>query len=79
MYEAEFYNETCPHCEHENELVDVPKDVFKIKCKHCGQEIMLCSKCYLIDGMCDWRKTETGGKCFRGETIFYEKEEHTEK
>ena len=72
MYESEFYNETCPHCENENELFDVPKDVFKIKCKHCGQEIMLCDKCYLIDEKCDWRKTKTGGKCFRGETVFRE-------
>ena len=55
--------ETCPHCGEENEFESVPENVFKARCKHCGEEIMLCGKCYELDGQCDWR-----GKCFRGET-----------
>lgn len=61
--------ECCPHCEEENEFENVPENVFKVKCKHCGEEMMLCAKCYELGGHCDWVKTETGGKCFRGKTI----------
>lgn len=60
--------EVCPHCNKENEFESVPENVFKAKCKHCGEEIMLCNKCYELDGQCDWAQTTTGGKCFRGET-----------
>ena len=60
--------ETCQHCENENAFQDVPSDVFKVKCVKCGREMMLCNKCYELNGICDWHKTPTGGKCYRGET-----------
>lgn len=63
--------EICPHCECENEFENIDDSVFKAKCKHCGQEIMLCNKCYgLNGGICDWKATPTGGKCYRGCTKF---------
>lgn len=66
MTNCEF--EVCPHCESENEYDSVPENEFKVRCKSCGREIMLCNKCYEQKGICDWHKTPAGGKCFRGET-----------
>lgn len=41
--------EYCPYCEYENEY-DVDKDTWKIKCKGCGKTIVLCDKCYTMNG-----------------------------
>lgn len=41
--------EYCPYCEYENEY-DVDKDTWKIKCKECGKTIVLCDKCYTMNG-----------------------------
>lgn len=66
--------EVCPHCMGENILLnyDVDKSGYMVKCNHCGREMMLCDECLHTDdnlqGKCDWRKTEIGGCCFRGET-----------
>lgn len=65
--------EVCPHCEKEN-IIEWNTDVmgYIIKCQHCGEEILLCDDCmhspdneYMY---CNWCRTATGGKCFRGET-----------
>lgn len=62
--------EICPHCECENEFENIEDSVFKTKCKHCGQEIMLCNKWYELNGICDWRQIANGGQCYRGCTKF---------
>lgn len=59
--------EVCPHCMGENILNwDIEKDGFQVKCKHCGQEMMLCDACTHSDDnekqICDWSE-EKG--CFR--------------
>ena len=66
--------EMCPHCETENvyPMLDVEEKGFVAVCKTCGKEIFLCDECmHSEDNLCmncDWRKTECGGKCFRGTT-----------
>lgn len=70
--------EVCPHCDSENiyPMWDVMTQGFVAVCQHCGEEIMLCDECMRCadelnnawGGHCDWRKTESGGKCFRGIT-----------
>ena len=49
--------EWCPHCEYENEY-NVDENTWKIKCKGCGKIIVLCDKCYTMNG--DYRNC---GKC----------------
>lgn len=67
--------EICPHCSKENifPMYDVEENEYVVKCKHCDAEILLCDECLHSDDntarMCDWCKTEQGGKCFRGCTI----------
>ena len=41
--------EWCPHCEYENEY-NVDENTWKIKCKGCGKTIVLCDKCYTMNG-----------------------------
>lgn len=64
--------EMCPHCMSENVFpdYDTKKDGYKVRCQHCGEEIMLCDECQHSDDYrpCDWRETSTGGKCYRGTT-----------
>lgn len=72
------FEETCPHCDAVNEIVnhDVEKDRWVVKCKECGEEIMLCNVCdaYLEDTprSCDWHEEIIDGVkcgvCFRGIT-----------
>lgn len=65
--------EVCPYCESENSYPnwDVEKQGFIVKCQECGKQIFLCDECLHADGNpggnCDWRETENGRKCFRGE------------
>lgn len=69
--------ELCPFCMEESTYPgwDVEKQGFVVKCKHCGIENMLCDECYQIaieneqPHVCDWKETETGGKCRREETF----------
>lgn len=69
--------ETCPHCDGENiyPMWDVNVKGYIAICEYCGKEHFLCDECiHAEDGLnenscaCDWRKTECGGKCFRGVT-----------
>lgn len=69
--------EICPDCGCENvyPMWDVNEKGFVAVCKYCGREIFLCDECiHAEDGLndnacsCNWRKTECGGKCFRGVT-----------
>lgn len=65
--------ELCPHCMEESIYPNWDKSQgYKARCTHCRAEIMLCGKCLHTEdnkwGRCDWRETETGGVCFRGET-----------
>ena len=41
--------EWCPHCESENEY-NVDENTWTIKCKDCGKTIVLCDKCYTMNG-----------------------------
>ena len=69
--------EICPHCDGENvyPMWDVNVKGFVAICEHCGKEIFLCDECIHHEDRlnahsmgCDWRKTDCGGKCFRGTT-----------
>lgn len=64
--------EMCPHCMEENVFTnyDVRKEGYKVRCRHCGNEIMLCDECrHNADyHQCDWHETYEGGACYRGET-----------
>lgn len=69
--------EMCPHCDNENvyPMWDVNVKGYVAVCEHCGKEIFLCDECIHAEDElnsncmgCDWRKTECGGKCFRGIT-----------
>ncbi len=74
--------EMCPHCETENVYpgYEVEKNGYKVICKNCGREIMLCNEClHDISGLrcCDWRRKiyyrgktqfQEIGICFRGIT-----------
>ena len=51
--------EICPYCDGENILQhDVEKDGYKVKCQHCGEEIMLCDACLNSEDnegqFCNW-------------------------
>ncbi|MGN1382124.1 MAG: hypothetical protein ACI4W2_04825 [Eubacterium sp.] len=78
--------EMCPYCMAENTYPDycAELDEYRVTCKRCGKEIMLCDEC-LHDinnprGMCDWHEktyyrgngAETIGICWRGITRNYE-------
>lgn len=71
--------EMCPHCMGENvfQNYDVEKSGYKVKCQHCGQEIMLCDECRNNADFkpCNWQSTATGGKCYRGTTKYIEVDE----
>ena len=41
--------EWCPHCEYENEY-NVDKNTWIVTCKQCGRPIVLCDKCYTMNG-----------------------------
>lgn len=66
--------EVCPHCDNENVYTDWDVEIkgYVAVCKHCGKEIMLCDECLNNEDNpsqnCDWRKTNCGGKCWRGIT-----------
>lgn len=68
--------EVCPHCNAENvyPMWDTEVNGFVASCKGCRAEILLCDECMHTiceDGEvhdCDWRQTECGGQCHRGET-----------
>ena len=66
--------EACPYCEAENVYPnwDIKTQGYVAVCKECRRQIMLCDECLHADdnlmGRCDWRETETGGRCFRGST-----------
>ena len=69
--------EVCPHCDSENVLQWNCEELgFVTRCKYCGEELMLCDECLHCDDNlgqnCDWRKTQTGGICFRGQTTYTE-------
>lgn len=79
LEEKHYYEaiEMCPHCGNESvyPMWDVNVKGYVAICNHCGKEIMLCDECIHAEDElnahcmgCDWRKTECGGKCFRGET-----------
>lgn len=62
--------EMCPHCETENVYpgYEVEKNGYKVICKNCGREIMLCDECLhdnILKGPCDWRSE----KYFNGSRI----------
>ena len=63
------YTETCPHCDAVNVFVNPIGYVQK--CRSCGKDIMLCSKCLDNEpsAICDWRKTANGGECWRSNTV----------
>lgn len=75
--------EICPFCDKENvyPMWDTEKQGFVVRCQHCGEEILLCDACLHTvceDGEhheCDWRLTDCGSKCHRGETK-WKKEKH---
>ena len=51
--------EVCPDCMGENIIEwDVEKDGYKVKCHHCGEEMMLCYSCLHSEDndcqFCDW-------------------------
>ena len=63
--------EICPYCMGENiQRYDVEKNGYKVKCQHCGKEIMLCDACLHSEDneeqFCDW--SECKG-CFRNKKI----------
>lgn len=68
--------EVCPYCDKENvfPMWNTEEQGFIATCQHCGEEILLCDACQHTvceDGEphnCDWRETDCGGKCHRGET-----------
>ncbi|MBQ6846386.1 MAG: hypothetical protein IJO61_04570 [Oscillospiraceae bacterium] len=68
--------EVCPYCDKENTfpMWNTEEQGFIATCQHCGEEIFLCDACQHTvceDGEphnCDWRETDCGGKCHRGET-----------
>lgn len=66
--------EMCPHCMGENVFKNysVQKNGYKVKCQHCGEEIMLCDECrHNADYKpCDWHETDNGGECYRGATKY---------
>lgn len=68
--------EICPHCMCENIFPNysVGVDGYKVKCQHCGEEIMLCDECLHSDDnphrKCDWHDTVYGGACYRGMTFY---------
>jgi Zn ribbon nucleic-acid-binding protein len=45
--DKDFYEgaELCPHCSHENNFVWIEGTSRVIKCKECGEEMLLCSLC----------------------------------
>lgn len=60
--------EVCSHCMGENTVPDwAPSDGYRVKCRHCGESILLCDECYhALDNpkhICDWDSTT--GRCFR--------------
>lgn len=61
--------EVCPACEAENTYPnhDVEKDGYKVRCKSCGREIMLCDECMHADNdrFCDWHEKDY----YRGDAI----------
>ena len=62
--------EVCPNCMGENIIQwDVEKDGYKVKCQHCGEEMMLCDACLHSedneDRFCDW--SESG--CWRDRMV----------
>ena len=69
--------EVCPYCGQENvyPMWNTAEQGFIATCQHCGEEIFLCDACQHTvceDGEChdcDWRYTECGSKCHRGEII----------
>lgn len=68
---GEVVAECCPHCDHENVLVNwnVKADGYEVVCEECGEKIMLCTECYYHDNNgdhCDW--TEESG-CFRKRSV----------
>lgn len=66
--------ECCPWCEGENVYKNwnVKRDGYVVTCQHCGKQIFLCDECLHAEDntqqKCDWKETDCGGKCFRGET-----------
>lgn len=67
--------EICSYCEKENifQNYDADQKGYKVRCQHCGKEIMLCDECLHAEdnkGMkCDWHPSEynnAAGVCFRG-------------
>ena len=72
------FEETCPHCDAVNEIAyhNPDRDGWVVKCKECGEEMMLCSLCdaYLETATrtCDWHEEIIDGVrcgvCFRGIT-----------
>lgn len=44
--------ELCPHCSHENDFVWVEGTPRRIKCKNCGEEMLLCSLCNMDEVDC---------------------------
>ena len=41
--------EWCPHCEDETEY-NVDKNTWIVTCKQCGRPLVLCDKCYTMNG-----------------------------
>lgn len=82
LMETDYFEavEICSNCIGESiyPMYDAKKDGYVVKCKHRGEEMLLCSECLNAEDnpteMCDWCETETGGKCFRGETHNRQKE-----
>lgn len=56
--------EICPWCESENYYpdYDVEGNNYRVKCKTCGKEILLCDECLHADDnkcrLCDWHEKE---------------------
>lgn len=70
--------EACPFCVEENIFPnwDIKTQGFKVTCRECGEEMMLCDECLHAEdnkgGHCDWHEIQyqnyTEGHCFRGVT-----------
>lgn len=56
--------EVCPHCWFENEIEwDVETDGYETCCLSCGEKMMLCSECPLLEYGCDWQKMNEEAFC----------------